>query len=180
MTERIGLLGAESSGKTTFAHALADALNNAGTPAHVVPEYLRTWCAQSGRLPTHRDQAAILLGQLAAEDAAARDYPGHVLICDPAAITTPLYSRLYFGDTSELDTELLARYSAVMWCDIDIPWIADPLRESPQMRARMHELISQYRPVFESAMGHDIPLVSGSVDARLRQAWQPDLPINSP
>ena len=72
-TYRIGLLGAESSGKTTLANALVGELNFQGIPAVLVPEYLRTWCEQTGRLPTIKDQTEILRGQIDSEDSAARE-----------------------------------------------------------------------------------------------------------
>lgn len=177
---RIGLLGAESSGKTTLAVALVSELNNRGIPAVLVPEYLRTWCEQSGRLPTIEDQAEILRGQIAAEDTTARAHPDAVLVCDPAAITTPLYSQLYFGKAINIETELLRRYQRLIWCNIDIDWSPDPLRDSPVMRERMHDLITGYMPAWEGIHGGLIPLVSGSVEERLRQAWQPGLPNISP
>lgn len=163
-----------------MAHAMAAALQRSGIPAVVVPEYLRIWCDTMGRLPALTDQPEILHGQLAAEDAAAHAHPGAILLCDPAAITTPLYSKLYFGEASEIDTSLLSRYEQLIWCDIDIAWTPDPMRDSPHMRLRMHELIAESIPIFEAVQLAAIPLVSGTVQERIRQAWQPYLPINSP
>lgn len=177
---RIGLIGAESSGKTTLALALVGEMNRQGITAVFVPEYLRTWCAASGRLPTMNDQNDILLGQIAAEDAAARENPGAVLVCDPAAITTHLYSQLYFDHEAQIDVTLLQRYQQILWCDIDIDWEPDPLRDGPDMRERMHDLITGYLPEWERISGGTIPLLSGGIHERLQQAWQPNLPIISP
>jgi nicotinamide riboside kinase len=177
---RIGLIGAESSGKTTLGIALVQEMNRQGTLAVFVPEYLREWCAKTGRLPTLKDQVDILRGQLAAEDLAAHENPGAVLVCDPAAITTPLYSQLYFGRDAQIDKALLQRYQQILWCDIDIEWSPDPLRDGPDMRQRMHNLISGYVPAWEQIFGGSIPLITGEIEARLRQAWQPNLPIISP
>ena len=177
---RIGLLGAESSGKTTLALALVDEMNQHGTPAVFVSEYLRTWCEESGRLPTINDQNDILIGQLAAEDSAAHNHPGAVLVCDPAAITTPLYSQLYFGHEAQIDMTLLQRYQQIIWCDIDFDWSPDPLRDGPHMMQRMHDLIARYHPEWQGVFGAPIPLVTGGIEERLQQAWQPNLPIISP
>lgn len=177
---RIGLLGAESSGKTTLGRALVNAMNQHGTPAVLVNEYLRTWCEQAGRLPTMADQNEILSGQIAAEDEAAHNHPGAVLVCDPVAITTPLYSQLYFGEEAKIDTALLLRYQQIIWCDIDIDWTPDPLRDGPVMRQRMHDLIAGYIPSWEVIHGDSITVVCGNVEERLRQAWQPNLPRISP
>jgi len=178
--QRIGLIGAESSGKTTLSEALAHELTSSGTPAVVVPEYLRTWCDLHGRLPSAPDQLAILSGQLNYEDRAAEQNPGAVLVCDPAVITTALYSVLYFQDSSLMDLALLDRYQRLIWCDIDIDWAPDILREGENRRRQMHELIGQHLPEFESTWGGSIPLISGDVADRIGQAWQPNLPTNSP
>jgi nicotinamide riboside kinase len=178
--QRIGLIGAESSGKTTLAEALAHTLNASGTPAVVVPEYLRTWCGIHDRLPASSDQADILAGQLEYEDRAAEKNPGAILVCDPAAVTTSLYSVLYFQDESLIDLKLLDRYQQLLWCNIDIAWVPDPLRDGGNHRRMMHDLISDFLPEFESTWGSSIPLISGSVADRITQAWQPNLPINSP
>lgn len=176
---RIGLLGAESSGKTTLAGFLVKKLEDDGIRAILVPEYLRTWCKQTGRLPTLNDQDSILQGQINAENSAAQNFPGAVLVCDPAAITTHLYSQLYFGREASIDTALLERYHLLVWCDIDIKWCPDPIRDSPAMRQRMHDLIGDFVPEWERTRADVIPLVTGSIQERLRQAWQRPLPKNS-
>ena len=60
---RVGLLGGESTGKSTLALALADAL-----PAFVAEEYLRDFVASFGRTPLLVDQegrvAARVLGKV--------------------------------------------------------------------------------------------------------------------
>jgi nicotinamide riboside kinase len=178
--QRIGLIGAESSGKTTLSEALVHALKSTGTPAVVVPEFLRTWCEEHNRLPSASDQSEVLAGQLAREDQIADQNPGAVLVCDPAAITTALYSLLYFGDESLMDLRLLDRYQWLIWCDIDIDWAADDLRDGKIRRQQMHELIANQLPEFEAAWGGPIPLISGTVADRITQAWQPNLPIKSP
>ena len=50
----IGLLGAESTGKTTLAAELGRALAAGGRRVAVVPEYLREFCDRSGRTPRKR------------------------------------------------------------------------------------------------------------------------------
>lgn len=167
---RIGLLGAESSGKSTLAIALAGALNDQGMNAIVVPEYLREWCERHGRTPELGDQVEILRGQIAAEDHAAEVNPGAILVCDPAAITTPMYSRLYFADPSEFDLAQLLRYEILLWCDIDFDWVTDPLRDGHRMREHMHHLIANSRADFEQAHGYPIPLISGPLPDRIALA----------
>ena len=60
---RIGLIGAECTGKSSLAHALADEL-----PAVVAPEYLRGFVDQHGRTPRQDEQYLILWNQSRAEE----------------------------------------------------------------------------------------------------------------
>ena len=78
-THRVALLGAESSGKTTLAMELTQALRDLGYNAGMVPEYLRIWCIENGRTPDFTEQEAIIEGQLALEDAAATQFAQFVL-----------------------------------------------------------------------------------------------------
>ena len=173
-THRIALLGAESSGKTTLATELTAALRDLGYDAGMVPEYLRMWCLEHGRLPAFTDQEAIIAGQLALEDAAATQFG--VLVCDPAAISTGFYSLEYFGSDLHLEWGLLDRYHQLFLCDIDFPWHADPLRESAAARERLHALIADHladpteSPNPTEFPKRTIPLLSGSTPERLALA----------
>ena len=60
---RIALLGAESTGKSHLATALAERLRSQGLSTVVVPEVLRGWCEREGRTPRAHEQAAIALEQ---------------------------------------------------------------------------------------------------------------------
>lgn len=92
----IGLLGGECTGKTTLAKALCDRLD-----AVVVAEYLREFVSNTGRAPTELEQAEIMTTQIAAETAAlAASGPKTLVICDPAALMTAIYSIAYFEDRS--------------------------------------------------------------------------------
>jgi nicotinamide riboside kinase len=60
---KIAILGAECTGKTTLAQALATALCGCGDRAEWVPETLREWCRQNGHNPQAHEQHAIALTQ---------------------------------------------------------------------------------------------------------------------
>jgi nicotinamide riboside kinase len=63
---RIAILGAESSGKSTLAAALASHFDTVW-----VPEYLREFVETLGRVPREEDQYGIARTQVEREDAAA-------------------------------------------------------------------------------------------------------------
>ena len=66
MATLIAIVGAESTGKTALAQALAGRLSGVA-----VPELLRAWCDREGRTPRPDEQADIAAAQTAAIDAAA-------------------------------------------------------------------------------------------------------------
>lgn len=132
MTARlIALVGAECTGKSTLAEALATHFN-----AGLVTEYLREWCATHGRTPHQHEQAPIAAEQAARIEAASRRHA--LVICDTTPLITALCSEHYFGDDS-LTAQALAfqrRCDLTLLCAPDLPWEADGfLRDGPGVRA---------------------------------------------
>ncbi|MFZ8480597.1 AAA family ATPase, partial [Staphylococcus aureus] len=82
-------LGAECTGKSTLAAALARHCN-----AGLVSEYLREWCDAHGRTPLRHEQAHIAAEQAARIDAAARQHA--LVFCDTTPLITALCSEHYF------------------------------------------------------------------------------------
>ena len=133
---RIAILGAESSGKSELAQALA---------AHFetlwVPEYLREFVEVGGRVPVSEDQLLIAKTQLARENLAAANAHSW-LFCDTTPLMTALYSRHYFDeiDPELVELELAHNYQFTIVTAPDFPWEPDGLlRESPQVRQKVHE-----------------------------------------
>jgi nicotinamide riboside kinase len=135
----VALLGAECTGKSTLAEALAARFN-----AGLVREYLREWCTAHGRTPLQHEQAHIAAEQAARIEAAARTHD--LVICDTTPLITALCSEHYFGDGS-LTAGALAfqrRCGLTLLCAPDLPWEADSfLRDGPEVRARFDARIRQ-------------------------------------
>jgi nicotinamide riboside kinase len=131
----VGLLGAESTGKTTLALALRAALAQEGRDTAVVPEYLREFCDRHRRTPRPDEQRAIADVQSERIDAAARRHA--VVIADTTALMTAVYSDQVFGDRSLYAPALAAhrRCDLTLLTALDLPWQADGLqRDGPQVR----------------------------------------------
>jgi NadR type nicotinamide-nucleotide adenylyltransferase len=162
---RVAILGAESSGKSTLAAALA---------AHYgtlwVPEYLREFVETKGRVPEEGDQQAIARIQMEREDAAAAN-ASRFLFCDTTPLMTALYSRWYWGRV-DAQLALLERrhdYAFTIVTAPDSPWEADGLqRESEAVRQTIHEQVLQML----AERDIDYLLVSGSLPQRMQQAGQ--------
>ncbi len=160
---RVAILGAESSGKSTLAAALA-----ARYGALWVPEYLREFVETHARVPDETDQYGIALTQMAREDAAAARAPGY-LFCDTTPLMTGVYSRWYWGRV-DAQLALLERrhdYAFTLVTAPDSPWEADGLqRDSEQVRQGIHDLL--LRMLHERELPY--LLVSGSLQQRMLQA----------
>ena len=138
---RIALLGAESTGKSHLATALAERLRSQGLGAVVVPEVLRGWCEHKGRTPRAHEQAAIALEQ-------ARQVLAHadadVVIADTTPLMTAVYSHLLFADESLYEFALHHQrvYDATLVTGLDLTWMADGLmRDGPQVREPVDRLL---------------------------------------
>lgn len=160
---RVAILGAESSGKSTLAVALA-----ARHGTLWVPEYLREFVDTQGRVPFESDQAGIARTQLEREERAARD-ARHLLFCDTTPLMTALYSRFYWQRVDEELARLASvhDYAATFVTAPDSPWEPDGLqRESAAVRDRVHaEVLATL-----DQRGIAYTLLSGSLEERVERA----------
>jgi nicotinamide riboside kinase len=160
------LIGAESTGKTELAQALARAL-----PATWSGEYVRTFIEQRQRPVVVDDLPAILAGQLAYERAAlaaAIERGLTWVVHDTNAWMTTLYARELYGTPLELDADnYCGRDFTYLLCQPDIPWTPDPgQRDGPATRERFHRL---FETELQSA-GIPFYPVSGEGEERIRNA----------
>jgi NadR type nicotinamide-nucleotide adenylyltransferase len=127
--QRIAIVGGESTGKTTLAHALAEQFSSV-----CVPEYAREFLAANGNRCTPADMPAIAAEQARREDLAAAR-ADRFLFCDTNAIVTKMWSHHYFG-SCDAAVESLARrpYALTLVTAPDLPWVDDGLRDTPTGR----------------------------------------------
>jgi NadR type nicotinamide-nucleotide adenylyltransferase len=159
---RVAILGAESSGKSTLAAALASHFG-----ALWVPEYLREVVDTHGRVPQEEEQLQIAHTQLAREAAAAAT-PGQFVFCDTTPLMTALYSRWYWGRVDPVLALLEQRheYAHTLVTAPDSPWVFDGLqRESEAVRQAIHEQLMHTL----ARRNIDFLLVTGSLQQRVLQ-----------
>ena len=162
-----GLIGAECTGKSTLAQALA---------AHFgglwVPEHLRTFCDVQGRPPRVDEQAALMRAQFEQEEqvfALAVQAGCSYVFCDSSPLLTAIYSDYYFSDRSLFDCAhaLHARYAMTLVLQPDLPWLPDGLqRDGEAVRAAVHTLVKHALQVMHAPHID----VEGQDDARLQAA----------
>lgn len=163
----VAIVGAESTGKTTLAQALALELGALGRPAARVAEYLREFCDRLRRTPRIDEQAAIADEQWRRIEVAARD--GRIVLADTTPLMTAVYSDFVFGDRS-LYADALARQrrcTLTLLTGLDLAWQPDGLqRDGAQVRAPVDRLV---RAALDAA-GLPYAVVYGEGDARTAAA----------
>jgi nicotinamide riboside kinase len=165
----LAIVGAESTGKTTLAIGLRDALAAEGRDVAVVGEYLREFCDRLGRTPMQAEQAHIAEEQTRRIAAAAGAHD--IVIADTTALMIAIYSEQVFADRSLYAPaeEAQRRCDLALLTALDIPWQADGLqRDGPHVREPVDALL---RSALQRA-GVGYAVVSGSGDRRLEAALQ--------
>ncbi|MCK9689090.1 ATP-binding protein [Scleromatobacter humisilvae] len=170
---RVAIVGAESTGKSVLANALADALaREFGLRCAVVDEYLRTWCEEQHRTPRADEQMGIALEHARRIEAAGAQPGLDVLLCDTTPLMVAVYSDLLFDDRS---LEPAARdcqqaMDLTLLTSLDLPWVADGLqRDGPHVRApvdaRVRARLRDWGVTWSVVSGSGDARTSGAIDA---------------
>jgi NadR type nicotinamide-nucleotide adenylyltransferase len=169
---RVAILGAESTGKSTLAAALAKRYRTLW-----VPEYLRQFVETEQRVPYETDQLGIAEAQMERENAAAAAAAAlganpatpAFLFCDTTPFMTAIYSGVYWGRVDPVLAALDLRYdyAVTLVAAPDLPWVTDGLqRESEAVRQQVHEALVDKLERRAIAF----TLLTGSLEQRLAQA----------
>jgi nicotinamide riboside kinase len=169
MALTVTLIGGESSGKSTLAQALQQALDAQGVHNTLVPERLRHWCEQQCRAPLAHEQAERAQDQARAIAAAVQDADPTVVLADTTALVVAAYSELYFGDRSlwPAAVEQQKGYHLTLLMGLDLPWVPDRLfRDGPALRQATDALLRREL----QAAGIAFQTLYGPLERRVQQA----------
>jgi NadR type nicotinamide-nucleotide adenylyltransferase len=160
--QKIALIGAESSGKTTLAQALANTYKTVW-----VPEYLREFTEKNHRPPLESEQLQIAQIQVQRELEMEKQ-ANLFLFCDSSPLMIALYSEHYFQKIGDELSRLVDQHDYDMYIVTapDFPWQADGVqRDSPALQKKMHLRLMEYLEEQE------LPflLAEGSVKQRVEQ-----------
>ena len=160
--KKIILTGPESSGKTTLAKALSSALNVAW-----VPEYARQYLTEKNGNYHYDDLRKIAQGQLEME-VRFSTLKSNYLILDTSMLVLKIWSETKYrkADPYILNRLELEKKAIYILCNPDIPWEADPLRESENDREDLFRVYKDYL----QANNCTFAIVSGSEKNRIRTA----------
>lgn len=164
---RVCILGAESTGTTTLARALAEKYQTVW-----VPEYGRMYSEgkyKAGVEANWRSEEFLFIAQqqAALEDTLAESSNG-LVICDTDPFATSVWHERYMGaPLPALDAYASERpYSLYIVTGDEIPFVQDEIRDGEHVRHNMHkrfmEKLTQYHKPFI--------MVSGDPEQRLKAA----------
>lgn len=133
---KVCVIGPECTGKTVLSESLARKLNTVW-----VEEYARAYLGRLRFPYEERDLVKIAHGQVRMEDEWAID-ANKVLICDTNPIVIKVWSEFKYGHCDKIILDLIQtrKYDLYLLTYIDIPWIADPLREHPDKREELYNI----------------------------------------
>lgn len=163
----IAVLGAESTGKTELAAALAARLNQRGIATTLVSEYLREWCEREGRTPQPHEQVDIADEQTRRIAEAGKR---GVVVADTTAVMTAVYSDMLFDDDSLYANALAAQrgYAVTLLTALDLPWVADGMqRDGPHVREPVDAMVRA--ALTRASVSYAV--VHGRGGERLASAW---------
>ena len=166
---KVVLVGAESTGKSTLARALAQHFETVDVPEHGRDYWLE-----------HRDAEGLLtpaqLVELAEEHRTLEDRRGHgargFLFVDTDARVTRQYARFYHGQVAPRLQQLAAdcdtRYDLTVVCAHDFAYVEDGYRAGDRRRAEAQaELEAEL-----TACRHPVMRVHGTVEERVEQVCE--------
>lgn len=169
--KRIIVTGAESTGSTTLAEALAHEIG-----CEWVPEYGRAYTADrpgGPPAPWHDDEFRLIAERQnkLENEAAARSETGW-LVCDTDAMATVIWQGRYMGQsTAPVRAAAQAQvtpYARILTGD-EIPFVDDGQRDGAHIR---HAMQDRFRQALAGPEGRGVPWVEvrGSVTERLLAA----------
>lgn len=161
---KIAITGPESTGKSTLSEKLAHHYNT-----NFVPEYSRSYLENFVGQYTENDVVEIAKEQhnLILEE---EKKSSKILIADTEIVVCKIWVEYVFKHSNTTIDNLLKKqdFDLYLLCDIDLPWVYDPLRENPDIDERK-ELFEIYRNTLEQ-MKVPFEIVSGDNDERVNNA----------
>lgn len=171
----LAIIGAESTGKSTLAAALAERIREqTGLRCGVVDEYLREWCDREARTPRADEQRAIAEEQQRRIEEARAVH--EVVVADTTPLMVATYSLFLFGDDSLVPMAVQAQRqtAATLLTALDLPWVADGLqRDGPQVREPVDRLLRTLLAAHRLSWH----VVGGQGAARVDQAFDAVAPL---
>lgn len=173
MLKKIVVIGPESTGKSTLCEELAQHYNTGWCP-----EFARQYLLSHGMNYQFEDLLTIAKGQITMEDehaAAITHSPltihhSPLLFIDTDMYVMKVWSEFVFGKCHSwiIDQIVERKYDLYLFCNVDLPWVQDELREYPDLESR-EKLYHIYKDIM---VNQTVPWVdiSGNYEERRLKA----------
>ena len=165
--KKIVIIGPESTGKSTLCEQLANHYNT-----QWVPEYAREYLSKHGMKYSYDDLLTIAQQQIASEEKYTSKPANHnsLLFIDTDMYVMKVWCEYVFSKCHAWVLEQIAerKYDHYLLCNVDLPWIKDPLREYPDLKNRQ-QLYHIYKDLM---INQAVPWtdISGNYEERLQKA----------
>lgn len=163
MTQKLKIVvtGAESTGKSTIAKAIANHFN-----VEWIPEFAREYVENLEGPYTYEDVEAIAQKQIETERNLSNE---SLIVFDTWLIITKVWFDFVYGKCPGWLNEEIKNCNIDLFlvCDVDLPWIDDPVRENGG--ENRNKLQSIYLQELES-YGFHYQIVSGEGEQRIKNA----------
>jgi NadR type nicotinamide-nucleotide adenylyltransferase len=163
--KKIVVIGPESTGKSTLCFQLAEHYQTLWCP-----EYAREYLEKHGTDYTYDDLLTIAKGQIESENKilSTVDSRQSTVFIDTDMYVMKVWCEFAFNKCHSWILNQIAtrKYDMYLLCNVDLPWIADELREYPDMKTR-NKLYHFYKDIM---VNQSVPWVdiSGDYDERLQ------------
>ena len=127
---RVGIIGPESTGKSTLATYLAERYD-----AGLVPEYAREYMESLAPSYAYTYDDVVAIAQQQVQQMAEQD-EHEVVFYDTELIITKVWFLHKFGRCPDFLLKAIEQYpmDVYLLCYPDMPWQPDPVRENPMIR----------------------------------------------
>lgn len=129
---RVGIVGPESTGKSSLAFSLSNYYRSVQ-----IAEYARTYVGNLEHAYTYADIEAIARWQIDCENTLLSEPPGvDFVFFDTELIITKVWFLHVYGQCPAFIEDHLRAHPMDFYllCSPDLPWEPDPLRENPSIR----------------------------------------------
>ncbi|HZZ75006.1 MAG TPA: ATP-binding protein [Puia sp.] len=163
--KKIVVIGPESTGKSTICEQLADHYKT-----EWVPEFARNYLLEIRRPYTYEDLLCIAESQVALEEEICTSVRTPLVFIDTDMYVMKVWCEYVFKKCHHfiLDQIAIRKYDAYLLCNTDLPWVADELREYPDLESR-ERLFHMYKDLM---VNQPTPWVeiAGDYEQRLHKA----------
>jgi NadR type nicotinamide-nucleotide adenylyltransferase len=165
MSKKYAFLGPESTGKSTLALEIANRIDGA-----YVQEYARKYLSDFGDEINAEIIDEIAGYQMLEEEIVEVIYPDKILICDTELITIQIWMEYLNYQVPGWITNSIqnTNYDKYFLCNIDLPWVADPLRKNEHDRSEIMQLFIDKLEFYKK----NYVIINGEGEERIQNVMQ--------